>query len=79
MKEYRLEFPNEIDKTCALKPFLDSLDFVRGNEEFKLVDSQRFLRCGYGTLCKVRDALVALCMIEMLEKPFLRYKKLIQE
>ncbi len=67
--------PNEEDKTCALKQFLASLDFVRENEEFKIVDLQRFLQCGYGMVCKVRDALVALCVIEVLEAHH-RYRRL---
>jgi hypothetical protein len=76
MKEFIVDLPDEEDKTCALEPFLQSLDFVKENEEFKLVDLQRYLQCGYGTACKVRDALVALCVVEMLENPSRKYKRI---
>jgi hypothetical protein len=55
---------------------LQSLDFVKANEEFKLVDIQRYLGCGFGTACKVRDALVALCVIEKIKEPTAKYKRL---
>jgi hypothetical protein len=32
MEEFIVELPNEEDKTCALEPFLQSLDFVKANE-----------------------------------------------
>lgn len=52
------------DKSCALKKFMKSLDFIKENKEFNMVDIQRYLKCGYGTACKVCDALVALCVVE---------------
>ena len=76
MEEFIVELPNEEDKSCALEQFLQSLDFVKNNEEFKLVDLQRYLMCGFGTACKVRDALVALCIIEMVEEPSRKYKRI---
>ena len=71
-----VELPDEEDKTCALESFLQALDFVKENEEFKLVDLQRYLRCGFGTACKVRDALVALCVIEMVEESPRKYRRI---
>ena len=76
MGEFIVDLPDEEDKTCALEPFLQSLDFVKENEEFKLVDLQRYLQCGYGTACKVRDGLVTLCVVEMLENPSRKYKRI---
>jgi hypothetical protein len=76
MEEFIVDLPDEEDKTCALEPFLQSLDFVKENEEFKLVDLQRYLQCGYGTACKVRDALVVLCVIEKAEEASRKYKRI---
>ena len=76
MGEFIVELPDEEDKSCALEPFLQSLDFVKNNEEFKLVDLQRYLGCSFGTVCKVRDALVALCVIEMAEESPRKYRRI---
>ena len=76
MEEFIVELLDEVDKSCALKQFLQSLDFVKNNEEFKLVDLQRYLQCGFGTACKVRDALVALCVIERMDEPSRKYKRI---
>ena len=76
MEEFIVELPDMVDKTCALEAFLKSLDFVKNNEEFKLVDLQRYLGCRFGTVCKVRDALVVLCVIEMVEGPSRKYKRI---
>jgi hypothetical protein len=45
-------------------------------KEFKLVDLQRYLQCGFGTACKVRDALVVLCVIEKVEEASRKYKRI---
>ena len=76
MEEFIVDLPDEEDKTCALEPFLQSLDFVKANEEFKVVDLQRYLQCGFGTACKVRDALITLGVVEMLENPSRKYKRI---
>ena len=75
-EEFIVELPDEEDKTCALEAFLKSLDFVKENEEFKLVDLQRYLQCRFGTACKVRDALIVLCVIEMAEGPSRKYRRI---
>ena len=80
MEKYTLEFPNTQDKSCGLGFFLRSLNFVREVEEFKTSDLQRYLRCGYGTVCKVLDALCVLCAIEKIgEPPNLKYGSLIKK
>ena len=76
MEEFMVELPDKEDKTCALEAFLKSLDFVKNNEEFKLVDLQRYLQCRFGTACKVRDALVALCVMERMDEPSRKYKRI---
>ena len=76
MDGFIVELPDEEDKACALEQFVQSLDFVNKNEEFKLVDLQRYLMCGFGTACKVRDALVALCVIEMEEESPCKYRRI---
>ena len=76
MEEFIVELPNEEDKSCALEQFLQSLDFVQENEEFKLVDLQRYLGCRFGIACKVREALVDLCVVEMVKEPSRKYKRI---
>ena len=75
MEEFIVEFPKEEDKSCALSQFLQSLEFIKENEEFKIVDLQRYLKCGYGTACKVCDALVALCVVEKTEEQPCKYQR----
>lgn len=62
--KYYVEFSDDYTVTCALEEFNKSIDFVRGREEFCTADIQRHLKCGFGTVCKVLDALRALCVIE---------------
>jgi hypothetical protein len=76
MDGFIVELPDEEDKACALEQFLQSLDFVKANEEFKVVDLQRYLQCGFGTACKVREALVVLCVIEKVEEASRKYKRI---
>ena len=76
MEEFVVELLDEEDKSCALEQFLEALNFVNENEEFKLVDLQRYLQCGFGTASKVRDALVALCVIEMVEESPRKYQRI---
>ena len=64
-KEYTFEeilamLPEETEKTCIIDTFLRSLEFIKTVEEFKTVDMQRYLRCGYGDTCRVIDALLLL-------------------
>lgn len=68
-KEYVVEFTDESDKTCALEQFIKSLDFVKMTDDFKTVQLQRYLQCGYGTVCKVLDALCTICVIEIKSGP----------
>lgn len=79
MEEFIVELPDVEDKTCALEQFMEALNFVKENEEFKLVDLQRYLQCRYGTVCKVRDALFALCVIEMVDEPSRKYIRIVTE
>lgn len=62
-----LGLPKGPDKSCALKQFMQSIDFVKQTKEFKMADIRRYLKCGYGTACKVVDALCALWAIEKKE------------
>ena len=68
-KEYVVELTDEPDKVCVLEQFIKSLDFVLNKEEFKIVDLQKYLKCGYGTVCKVLDALCTICAIEIKSGP----------
>ena len=80
MEEYIFELPDKQDKSCKLNYFFASLEFVREVEEFKTSDLQRYLKCGYGTVCKVLDALCVLCAIEKIgEPPNLKYGSLIKK
>ena len=76
MEEFMVELSDGEDKTCALEQFMETLNFVNENEEFKLVDLQRYLGCRFGTVCKVRDALIVLCVIEMVEESPRKYRRI---
>ena len=69
MGEYIVELPPGPDKSCALDPFLRSLAFVAQSSEFGTAQLQRYLKCGYGTVCKVLDALGTICAIEINSGP----------
>ena len=78
-KKYIVALPDEADKTCALYPFIKSLDFLKEVNEFKTAQLQRFLKCGYGTVRKVLDALCNLCVIEKIsDPPNIIYKNLLK-
>ena len=79
MKEYTVELPDEIKETYKLDFFMLSLDFVKENDEFSTAEMQRYLKCGYGTVSKVLDALCTLCVIEKISgPPSLKYKSLLK-
>lgn len=64
-KEYTFEdvlamLPAKAEKSCIIEEFLSSLEFIKTAKEFKTVDMQRYLRCGYGDTCRVIDALLLL-------------------
>lgn len=69
MKEYAVELTCEENKTCKLNFFLSSLDYVREAGEFTTADLQRYLKCGYGTVSQVLDALCLLNVIETISDP----------
>lgn len=64
MSEYTIELSDTPDKTNALPYFLDALTFLDGREEFTKAELQRHLKCGYGTVSKVLDALFVLCVVD---------------
>ena len=72
-KEYTFEdvlamFPEETEKSRIIDNFIEhlkkSLEFIKTIEAFKTVDLQRYLRCGYGDMCRVFDTLVLLGVVE---------------
>ena len=66
-KERVLKFTDEEDNLPELRQFLSTSKFLCENEEFTTAQMQRYLRCGYGTVCKVLDTLCLLCVIEVIE------------
>lgn len=78
-KEYVVELPDTPNNTCALEFFLKSLTFVRENKEFSTAALQHYLKCSYGTVSKVLDALCNLCVIHKYKeadvKGSLKYKR----
>lgn len=75
-KEYTFEdvlamFPEETEKSRIIDNFIEhlkkSLEFIKTGKEFKAVDIQRHLRCGYGDACRIIDALVLLGVAERTE------------
>ena len=69
MKEYAVELTCEENITCKLNFFLSSLDYVREAGEFTTADLQRYLKCSYGTVSRVLDALCLLNVIEIISDP----------
>ena len=69
--------PPEPDKSCALHLLPRALDFVRERDsEFGTAQMQKYLKTGYGKTVKILDALVALCVIEVVEEKPIKYKRL---
>ena len=56
--EYTVELP-ESKEERAYNPelYTSAVTFAEENEEFKAVDLQRHLKCGFGTVTKILDAL----------------------
>ena len=52
--------------------------FAKENKEFKAVDLQRYLQCGFGTVIKVLDALCDNHIIEAQNTTPRTYKSLIE-
>ena len=72
-KKYTFEdvlamFPEETEESRILDKFMqllkNSLEFIKTTDEFKTVDMQRYLKCGYSDTCRVLDALVLFSVIE---------------
>ena len=82
MKDEGLEYllsilPPGPDKSCALHLLPRALDFVRERDsEFGTAQMQKHLKTGYGKTVKILDALVALCVIEIVEEKPIKYKRL---
>ena len=76
--EYLLSIlPPGPDKSCALHLLPCALDFVRERDsEFGTAQMQKHLKTGYGKTVKILDALVALCVIEVVEEKPIKYKRL---
>ena len=85
MKDEGLEYllsilPPGPDKSCALNLLPRALDFVRERDtEFDTADIQKFLKAGYGNVVKVIDAMIALCVIEVIEEKPIKYKRLCEK
>lgn len=72
--------PPEPDKSCALHLLPRALGFVRARGgEFGTAQMQKHLKTGYGNTVKILDALVALCVIEVLEEKPIKYKRLCEK
>ena len=61
-------FPEETEESRIIDKFMqhlkNSLEFIKTTEEFKTVDMQRYLKCGYSDTCRVLDALVLFGVIK---------------
>ena len=83
--EYTLDdvlemFPSEPNRKCALHLLLSALDFVRERDsEFGTAQMQKRLKAGYGQTVKVIDALIALCVIEIVEEKPRKYRRLCEK
>ncbi len=72
-KKYTFEevlamLPEETEESRILDKFMqllkNSLEFIRTTDEFKTVDMQRYLKCGYSYAWRVIDTLLLLGLIE---------------
>ena len=72
-------FSSDKERVCALDKFFYALDFVRQTDEFGVADLQKYLKCGFGTLCKITDALSALDIVEPTGGFPRRYKRVASE
>ena len=85
MKDEGLEYllsilPPGPDKSCALHLLPRALDFVRERDgEFGTAQMQKYLKTGYGKTVKILDALVALCVLEVVEEKPIKYKRLCEK
>lgn len=82
-KEYTFEavlarLPKGTEKSRILDIFMqlleNSLEFIKTTKEFKTVDMQRYLKCGYGDTGRILDALVLFGLIEESEEMPKKYK-----
>ena len=79
-KEYVVELTDAPRKECALAYFIESLNFVRETEKFKTAQLHRYLKCAYGTVCKVLDALCSLSVVEKISgSPVPIYKTILKK
>ena len=83
-KEYTFEeivaaLPENAEMTCIVDRFLSSLEFIKAGKEFKTVDIQRYLRCGYSDTCRVLDALILIGVVEKTEAAPSKYITKIKE
>ena len=68
------------NKSCALRLLPRALDFVRERgDEFVTAQMQKHLQTGYGKTVKILDALVALCVIEVVEEKPMKYKRICEK
>jgi hypothetical protein len=85
MKDEGLEYllsilPPGPDKSCALHLLPRALDFVRERDsEFGTAQMQKHLKTGYGKTVKILDALIALCVLEVVEEKPIKYKRLCEK
>ena len=85
MKDEGLEYllsilPPGPDKSCVLHLLPRALDFVRERDsEFGTAQMQKHLKTGYGKTVKILDALIALCVIEVVEERPIKYKRLCEK
>ena len=83
--EYTLDdilemFPSEPNRKCALHLLPSALDFVRERDtEFGTAQMQKHLKSGYDQTVKVIDAMIALCVIEIVEEKPRKYKRICEK
>jgi hypothetical protein len=67
-------------KATSVNPDLLAIaeSFAKENEEFKAVDLQRHLKCGFGTVTGVLDALCDSHIIEAQDTSPRKYKSLVK-
>ena len=79
--EYLLSvLPPRPDKSCALHLLPRALGFVRERDsEFGTAQMQKHLKTGYGKTVKILDALVTLCVLQVVEEKPIKYRRLCEK
>ena len=74
--EYTVELPeSKEERTYNPELYTSAVTFAEENGEFKAVDLQRHLQCGFSTVVKILDALTENHIVALIADTPKRYKR----